>query len=304
MNIDIKKLALYLVWSLPPYYDGNKKIKFIRQLQKIDNQTYSNGNIDFFDRQAKNNDEQFYFMVLEDFISENNNNNTWRQNIKKLFEWLKLPTELLNDLGVKIINADLVKQWDDLLKELSLIKNKWFVDDSEKFKEAKKFEIWGEKTNKFLFQDSFKEFIYDVQVKTENWLDIRDLIILNNNIETDSIIDSFWWNVIKKDYESKFVTVEFKNYKDKAWQEPIISTLKYLEKPEIWRFWIMITRNWLNDRWVEKQIDLLRWSSSKKSICLLILDDDDIKELINIKMRWEVVESYLLRKYMLLQTKI
>lgn len=303
MEIDIQKIALFLSWKLPPYYGGNKKVKFIKQLWKIDKETYSNENIDFFQKQSRDL-EEFYFMVLDDYISENKKIKWWDKNISKLLNDLDLPPEMLWE-NEKTVGIDIKKEWEKFKNELKWIKIEFKKEElSERNKEAKIFEDFTGRLVKFLFKDSFNDFYLKEQPQTINKLDIRDFMLMNNYKNENSAISSFWWDIIKNDYNSSFVTIECKNYKDEAGQEPIITTLKYLEKTNIGRFWIIFTRKGLNDEWIKKQIDLLKWQQNKLSICLLVLDDDDINNLIDLKIRWEKIEKYLLDKYFDLQTKI
>lgn len=127
-NLDIRQLALYLAWSLPPYYDGNKKVRFFRVLNDIDNVSYSIEKLDFFERQAKWNDVEYYFMILEDFYIQNNKTDKWLENISNLLEKLDIPSELYlkkNDKEEELFDRpSLLKAWNILITEENTQK-KW-----------------------------------------------------------------------------------------------------------------------------------------------------------------------------------
>jgi hypothetical protein len=76
-----------------------------------------------------------------------------------------------------------------------------------------------------------KSFYLKEQVRNTPSLNIRDRIMLNNPSSNHNLAIGFREDAIRKDYQSSFITIECKNYTDPADQTPVITTLKYLEKP-------------------------------------------------------------------------
>lgn len=67
--MDIRKISMFLAWKLPPYYNNRESNlyafkKFLSS--KISNTEYTTEEMNFILQQAKNKDEDVYFMVLDD----------------------------------------------------------------------------------------------------------------------------------------------------------------------------------------------------------------------------------------------
>lgn len=288
--MDIRKIALYLSWKLPPYYGNSQKLFFIRQLKELAKEHYTNEEITFIDQQTRQDDERFFAEILED------QSKTSKENFNNLIDKLGIPPDILDIKTLYSQNKETQKIWEDLIKELKSIPTwkAWAQD----------FENFWEKLINFLLKDSFEPFIYKPQISNDSETDIRDWLILNNPKKTNSMISWFWDDVVKKIYDSTFVTIEYKNYTDDAGQVVLYTTAKYLEKVNIWRFSIIFARKWLNAAANTKQIEYFRWNTKKESICFLVINEEEIENLIKMKINGQFVEEFLLEKFMELNTLV
>ena len=285
MDIDIRKIALYLSWKLPPYYGNSKRLVFIRQLRAVAPAQYTNDEISFIDQQTRNDDEKFFIEILEDQKQSS------EEIFDKIIEGLGLPPDVVWIITVEQVESqETKKEGEDLIWELKII---------PKWKDGyKQFEVFWEKLVKFLLQDSFEKFSYEPQVNNLDSTDIRDGLLLNIPRKDNALVSIFWENIVQRIYGSIFVTFEYKNYTDTAGQTILYTTAKYLEKVNIWRFGIIFAREWVDGSAQKKQLDYFRGSSEKKSICFLVLDDADIINLIEIKINWGIAEEYFMKKFL------
>lgn len=146
--------------------------------------------------------------------------------------------------------------------------------------------------------------MYKIQPRDELWLDINDGLLLNN-YKNEWLVKNLWWDIVKDEYWSSVIVVEMKNYTDPASQNILFTTEKYLNKSHTWRFALLFTRNWLSDEsWKVKQIELFKWWWKKESICFILFTDEDYIKMIDLKIRWESIEGYILWKYFDLSIKI
>jgi hypothetical protein len=67
---------------------------------------------------------------------------------------------------------------------------------------------------------------------------------------------------------------------------------------------MMFTRNGLSQSGQNAVVDLLRWNSEKKPICMMVFNDWDINNMLDLKAQNKPIEQYLLDKYFDLQTSI
>lgn len=300
-KLDIRKIAMFLAGKLPPYYWASNLRSFTKQLRIFAKAEFTNDEMLFIQQQAKNIDEEIYFMVLDDlWRSTTDTIEKWkrsRDDIIKLMIELGVPDDVLgimNNNDKKTINMDHNMDLDTLLSELSII-NTWKED-------AIKFEAWSKKFIKWMFEDSMKTFEIKEQPRSDDWLDIRDFMLFNNPVDSNPKISAFWWDIVKNTFWSTFTIIECKNYKDPANQDILVTTRKYLERPWIWNFCIILTRKWLNESWYKRTIKELQWAQNKNSICAVILDEDDYESMIKIKQSWWEVESYLIDRCFELHT--
>ncbi len=289
--MDIKKISLFLSGKLPPYYGDSNLTRFQRIVSKEFNELYTLNDLNLFLKQSKGIEEKFFINILEDIYQENLNTNRFNDFLNKIIINKDFLNELLN------INSwnSIIEIWENLKKELLNI-NEW-KDDS------KKFESFCEKLIKFLLENSFNNFKYKSQPKSDNLLDINDGLLLNT-YKNEWLIKNLWWDIVKDEYESNAIIIEMKNYTDEASQNVLFTTEKYLNKIHTWRFALLFTRKWLsNGSWEKKQIELFKWWWKKESICFITFYDDDYINMIDLKIKWESVESYILDKYFELASK-
>jgi hypothetical protein len=64
--MDIRQIALYLAGKLPPYYGNSNLRSFTKVLRIFAPEEFTNEEMLFIQQQAKNNDEEVYFMILDD----------------------------------------------------------------------------------------------------------------------------------------------------------------------------------------------------------------------------------------------
>ncbi len=129
--MDIRKIAMFLAWKLPPYYWSSNLYVFTKALRKFAKEEFTNDEMTFIQQQAKWVDEEVYFMVLDDL---------WKNTVKVKVEWKKSQndvTELLKSLGVnnEVLGIDTSINnftWEDFGKilkykfwETPTTNNKW-----------------------------------------------------------------------------------------------------------------------------------------------------------------------------------
>lgn len=192
--MDIRKIALYLAWKLPPYYGESNVYAFSKRLLKFAPKEFTREEMLFVQQQAKNIDEEVYFMVLDDL---------WKNTPEKQEEWKKSRTDilvLLRDLWVK----------DEILW-LKWTQNNYTWEMFDKLLHNK---FWNNPTtnNKW---DLFEALCFDIlqivgwfkNVKkasawADGWIDITAEFKLPIWINTDIRLGFFWqakykssWNV-------------------------------------------------------------------------------------------------------------
>ncbi len=63
--MDIRKIALYLAGKLPPYYGTSNLYAFSKKLHSFASEEFTREEMLFIQQQAKNIDEEVYFMVID-----------------------------------------------------------------------------------------------------------------------------------------------------------------------------------------------------------------------------------------------
>ncbi|WP_319503177.1 GxxExxY protein [uncultured Draconibacterium sp.] len=107
------------------------------------------------------------------------------------------------------------------------------------------------------------------QSRTESGVQIRDLIFYNNR-SLDFLQE------IYDSYDCKQIVMELKNVQEVK-QEHILQLNRYL-KEQFGKFGIIITRKPAPQKVIKNTIDL--WSAHRK--CIIILDDNDIKSMVQV----------------------
>ncbi len=290
--MDIKKISLFLSGKLPPYYGDSNLVRFQRVLSRDFNELYNLSDLDLFLKQSNWIEEKFFQNILDDLYLEFSDDESRFHNfLKKIIN----NQDFINEIFLDSQKQNLAEIWNLLKEELKTIK-KWNTD-------AKKFEDYCEKLIKFLLEDSFNEFKYLTQPRDDLGLDIKDWLLLNT-YKDKWIAKNLWWDIVKDKYTTNAIVVEMKNYTDESHQNILNTTSKYLNKTHTGRFALLFTRNWLsNNSWIKKQIELFKWNDGLKSICFIIFDDNDYEQMIDIKINWWSIESYILDKYFELSSK-
>jgi len=97
--MDIRKIALFLAGKLPPYYWNSNLYKFSKALKRLAPEEFSNDEILFIQQQAKNIDEEVYFMVLDDLwtntIDKREEGKISKQDIIEMLQKIWVPNEVL-----------------------------------------------------------------------------------------------------------------------------------------------------------------------------------------------------------------
>ena len=166
-------------------------------------------------------------------------------------------------------------QIDDTYKELSIgdsLINR--LKNCPKGMEGwKQYENIGGEIFHFLFENTFRNYTCEYQSTTSDGTQRRDLVV--NNTFKDS---SCFWQLVKSDYHSNIIVVDFKNYRETMNSDSFYIPTKYLNST-IGDFVIVFSRCGLDDTAQKVQQRLL---AEKKLV--LCLTDTDLISMINQKM--------------------
>ncbi|MDC7783913.1 restriction endonuclease [Priestia megaterium] len=133
-----------------------------------------------------------------------------------------------------------------------------------------------------MFVPPFKKVIE--QRSTESRDQRRDAVLpLNNHSYGD------FWSVIKEEFNSKHIIVEFKNYKEPIKKDQLNQLRLYLSRPTIGRFGILINRF----EFSKELLNARRRAFEESKILILLLDDEMLKELLYTYIYLGKAESYL-----------
>lgn len=236
--MDIRKIALELSGKVAPDYEKYNRLEFMEKLEEIF--WLSLDKIEFYRRQAKEYEEDFYFLVLDLLYSK---------SLKDEHEKIKFD---------KLMNSIDYQSWDNniynLQNEWNLVKN-----ETDRYKKWQLFEIFLEK---LLSHISWFEII-DRNLRLED--EEFDLVIKNNS--TRPFIQNFNTPLIlleSKNWSSKIQAKEFNAFK---W--------KLLNHKNLVKLWIFVSMSWFTS-WVD--LSQIRASSAGENI--IIITWEDIDELI------------------------
>jgi len=135
------------------------------------------------------------------------------------------------------------------------------------------YEMLGTDIFHYLFGDSFRNYTYEFQSTTYDGISRRDLVVNNTYKETPS-----FWQMVKDDYKSRLIIIDFKNYKESLSTDDFYKPTKYIN-PLIGNFVIIFSRCGLSAPAKICQMNLL--VDNKLVICL---SDSDLINMINQKM--------------------
>lgn len=165
-------------------------------------------------------------------------------------------------------------QIDDSYKELPegdiLIKK---LNECPKGKEGwKMYEDIGGEIFNFLFADTFRNYTFEYQSTTTDGIFRRDMVVNNTYKESPC-----FWQLVKDDYNSNLIIIDFKNYQHQLNQDEFYNPSKYMNKLS-GNFGIILSRDGLNDSAKKFQMKLL-----EENKLLLCLSDANLIDLINQK---------------------
>lgn len=150
-------------------------------------------------------------------------------------------------------------------------------------KTAKEYEIQCEKILKYIFENDFSN--WQNQTSTADTLHIFDLIA-----KISSTND--FWKLLARDFHSRFVVFEFKNYKKKIKQGQVYSTEKYLYKTALRNIAIILTR----DGAEKNAITAMEGSLRESGKLIISLDQKDICMMLTMKDNGDDPNTYLTEK--------
>lgn len=177
------------------------------------------------------------------------------------------------------------KEKKDYLEKLEII-------ESGK-EDAKEYEKLLEKIIKDIFSNELA--LFQRQIRTEDGINIFDMICkIKNDINDD------FFSILEKFYKTKYILFEFKNYKEPIKQGQICTTEKYLFNTALRNVAIIITRNGADKNGIKLAKGVLRESGK----LILIVDDNDLKEMIKLNENGEKSSIVLTRKLDELLTKL
>lgn len=177
------------------------------------------------------------------------------------------------------------KEKEDYLEKLEII-------ESGK-EDAKEYEKILEKIIKDIFSNELT--LFQRQTRTEDGINIFDMICkIKNDINDD------FFSILERFYKTKYILFEFKNYKEPIKQEQIYTTEKYLFNTALRNVAIIITRNGADRNGIKLTKGVLRESGK----LILIVDNNDLKEMIKLNENGEKSSIVLTRKLDELLTKL
>jgi hypothetical protein len=149
--------------------------------------------------------------------------------------------------------------------------------------DAKKFEEQCEKALKYIFANDFSS--WKTQNKTKDTLHIFDLIA-----KISSTND--FWKSLSRDFNSRFVVFEFKNYSEKIKQGQVYTTDKYLFKTALRTIAFIISREGADDN----AITAMEGSLRENGKLIINLDLKEICKLLTMKDAGDDPNTYLSEK--------
>ena len=105
-------------------------------------------------------------------------------------------------------------------------------------------------------------------------------------------MDGFW-AYVKNAYSSLSLIVECKNYSDPIGPNAVVITSKYFGDKKLGTFGIILSRNGPKANCWRQQIQY--WQDEGKMI--LCLSDEDLKDMITLKLKGKEPETVLDRQY-------
>ena len=159
------------------------------------------------------------------------------------------------------------------------------TDIEEGANKSKEYEALLEKIIKDIFSNELT--LFQRQSRTEDGINIFDMICkIKNGINDD------FFTIVEKYYKTKYILFEFKNYSDVIKQGQICTTEKYLFETALRKVAIIITRHGIDKNGMKLAKGILRESGK----LIIVLNDEDVKEMIRIYENGEKATAVLERK--------
>lgn len=124
------------------------------------------------------------------------------------------------------------------------------------------------------------------QFESDDKLSRFDLVVRINPITE-------FWKFIVNEINSRYVIFEFKNYKDKIGQREILTTERYLLNLALRKVAIILTRKGYN----ESAHKFIRGALRETGKVIIVLNDEDLKEMLKMKMSGSDPTNLLFDKF-------
>ncbi|NMP26828.1 hypothetical protein GW590_08125 [Rahnella sp. SAP-1] len=145
------------------------------------------------------------------------------------------------------------------------------------------YEIHAEKILNYLFENDL--YGWQSQLRTDDGLNRYDYVC-RIKATTD------FWKLLVERLNSQYIIFEFKNYREKVGQQQIITTEKYLLEKGLRKVAIILTRNGAN----ESAKKMAKGAMRDQGKLLIMLDDSEIKKMIELKQSGSDPTDYLFEK--------
>lgn len=237
--MDIRKIALELSGKVAPDYKKYNRLEFMEYLEEIF--WLSLDKIEFYRRQAKEYEEDFYFLILDLLYNKSLKDDNEKIKFDKLIQ-------NINNQFLYNTISNLWNEWDIVKKE------------TDKYKKWQSLEIFLEKLLSYI---SWFEIIErNLRLEDEEF----DLVIKNNS--TRPFIQNFNTPLILLEAKNWINKIEAKEFNAFKWK---LSNHKNLVK-----LWIFVSMSWFTS-WVS--LSQIRANAAGENI--IIITWEDIEDLIN-----------------------
>lgn len=182
-----------------------------------------------------------------------------------------------------------IKLDSNKIKYKEKYKRKNYIEELSDIEEgtdkSKEYEVLIEKIVKDIFSNELT--LFQRQSRTEDGINIFDMICKIKNGTNDD-----FFTIVEKYYKTKYILFEFKNYSDVIKQGQICTTEKYLFETALRKVAIIITRHGIDKNGMKLAKGILRESGK----LIIVLNDEDVKEMIRIYENGEKATIVLERK--------
>lgn len=197
--MDIRKVAMFLAWKLPPHYLTPNQARFRRVTKNIFPEYVEDSQLDFIEKQSKQT-EDLFFMVLDDIYKD-----FWKsKEVLELFKKLEITNDILWIEENNKLELKEYKDEDDFTKNflLDFFRKLWFSD--VKFTHGRK-EYWKDIIMRK--KDELWNWRY-VWVQAKVW-DVSWRTAWPIDELVWQAIDAFWMSIPDLDEKKKVTISEF-----------------------------------------------------------------------------------------------